>query len=743
MSVLGLALKAQNWHGTRALSLGLCTKILLYINTSLHNQPGFRREAAGSNPAPGSVQNNDMNNNPYEYYNDQLGVIAGFLVEGRGQQPDSLCLIGDRGLRHRIRSGKLKRLRPNGPNTPMLVEWLTLPPQWQREIIEHFGEPVRQIKQSWFEKHYRRDTEAFEYYMTYKLESGRLLPDAVIEEYTLNASVLNAVKDVFNNRYEIRKTMRGMVRDVWGIVSDECNRFKDIQPHTLPTNPASLRRKLSEYKKEGYQAIIHGNWCNKSARKVDDIVIEFLNNLFADLHTKPTATEVSRRYDGFLGGYIEVLNNKTGELYNPASFPKLSNTTVTGYLARWKNKAGTHTIRGGNRQVLMSKFKPYHTLVQPKYAGSIISIDDRQPPFEYADGKRVWFYNAVDLGSEAITCWVYGTSKEGIIDDFYRQLVRNYTAWGINLPLELEGEMSLNSKFLKTFLQDGAMFKKVRIEANNARGKRIEAYYRQLRYDVEKNREGWIARPFAVSEANQAGPVNIPKIPYDKIIKGCLEDIETWNNMEHSKEKGISRWKYFLEKQHPDIHEHSTNWRAILPYIGYKTETSCNVGQIRLNNGFFLLGIDGEIAYSDRLIRLMDQVEGKDIDVYWLDSNDGEILKALVYLKDTDHFICEAIKKPGYSRATFEQTGQDTEARKAMSKYEASVRGFINKQKQKIDKVTIIDNRPRIFANDFKMPGLHKSNGHSKPAEILPEPAENDFFSNIETSFNRSLKDRF
>lgn len=66
-------------------------------------------------------------------------------------------------------------------------------------------------------------------------------------------------------------------------------------------------------------------------------------------------------------------------------------------------------------------------------------------------------------------------------------MLRNYTEWGLNIPYELEAESSLNSSFTNTFLQNGYMFENVRIESNNARGKRIERYYKSLRYDVEKN----------------------------------------------------------------------------------------------------------------------------------------------------------------------------------------------------------------------------------------------------------------
>lgn len=693
---------------------------------------------------------------PYEYHNDRLGVQARFIFKGKNADERSLQLIGERGLQKRIEKGQLHRLRANGPNTPMLVSWLTLPPTWHRALIDAFGEPARKIKMSWFEQHYERDTSALYFFMAFRLPDSRPLDDQIIDEYTLNASVLNTVEKVYNNRKGLIRTMKGTPNALgvdengeritaWDIVTKECIRFKDIWPHTLPTNAASLRRKLRQYKKEGYACLVHKNFGNNAARKVDKNVLSLLNSMFADRISKPTAADITRKYEGFLTGYVEVINNDTGELYNPKEYPSLSAATITNYLSDWENTAGTHAIRSGNRQVLMNKFKPYHDLKQPEYAGSIISIDDRQPPFEYDQGRRVWFYNGIDLASEALTVWVYGKTKEGIIDEFYRQLVRNYTSWGLRLPAELEAEMSLNSKFVNTFLQPGSMFSHVRIEANNARGKRIEAYFRQLRYGIEKGREGWIARPFATSEANQAGPVDVPIIPFDEIIERCLRDIEIWNNMEHSKIKGKTRWEVFIENQNPQLKE--TNWRGFLPHIGNYTESSCRLGMIRFNNGKYLLGENGKIAYSDQLISLMKRVEGQDVDVYWLDDNDGKVMKALVYLHGTDRYVCEAIRKPAYNRARIEQTPEDEANRTAMSKYVASVEGFVNSQKRSIDKVTVIDNRPKTLNDGFKIPGLRRTvqemPNYEEP-EVLPDQEDDDDdLTILSNGYRQSLEDRF
>lgn len=677
---------------------------------------------------------------PYAYHNNKIGIEARVLFKGRHQSDESLELISERGLQKRIEKGYIERLRKNGPGAPSLITFKTLPPGWQRMVKETFGEPDKVIKKDWFREQYKQDTEAMDYFMTYKRRNGNYLSQEEIDKYVMNASVLNTVDSVYRNRKSYRKAMKGKTSDVWGIVANECNRFKEVIPHTLPEHPGSLRRKLREYRKQGYEYLVHKNEGNANARKVDEHVIDLLNSMFADQKRKPTATEIAAQYQGFLSGYVEIVNNNTGELYDPKDFPKISKSTITAYLARWTNKAATHAKRSGDRQKLMQKFKPYHSLEQPKHAGSIISIDDRQPPFEYAKSKRVWFYNGIDLGSEAFTVWVWGKSKDGIIMEFYRQMVRNYVEWGLNLPAELEAESSLNSSFKDTFLKEGAMFQHVRIEANNARGKRIEAYYRPLRYKHEKQHEGWLARPFAASESNQAGPDKDLILPYDKIVQNSLKDIENWNNTEHSKISGKTRWEVFLETQNPNLKP--IHWRAFLPYIGHKTRTSCHTGIVKLQGKEYLLGEGKHIVYSDSLIRLMGQVEGKEIDVYWLDGNDGQVMKAIVYLKDSDQHVCDLVPKPTYQRATIEQTPEDMLNREAISKYVASVDSFIKQRKSEIEQVTVIDNRPKTLNNKFQIPGLKRQDDfEERRAEIIEEKEED--LKEEEMTFKKGLKDRF
>ena len=606
--------------------------------------------------------------------------------------------------RYADRSYGIKRVQLGGNGRQLLIAFDSLP----NHIKNGLGDP-RKMSHI-LEGFYRIDPEAVSFYSSYHFADGTYLDTDFQERYITNASVLQAVILLRSARLYERTTKGGSTKGITSTLCADANSFQktlkikhNIQ-HTLPENERRFKDALKAFEMNGYSTLISGKHKNQNTRKVTDATLDLLKNMFAGVDTKPTATQVYRNYDSFLAGYYEVINNESGEVYDHTDFKKLSPQTVTNYMAEWTNQIGTHAMRSGDRQTYMQKFKPYHSLEKPKFAGSIISIDDRQPPFKSTDGKRIWFYNAIDLGSEALTCWVYGLEKEGIILDFYRQLIRNYAEWNMSLPAELEAEMSLNSSFVETFLKPGAMFQHVRIEANNARGKRIEAYYRQLRYAVEKDRDGWIARPFAISESNQAGPSKAKELPYDDIIEGCLQDIQKWNNMPHSVHTNLSRWQVFRQMQHPDLKP--TNYQSILPYLGYKTRTSANVGIMKLQGGEYLLGDKDTICTGENLINLMKLVEGRDVDIYWLDDNKGKVFKALVFL-DTQ-YICEAIAKPTYNRARIEQTPQDLINRELMSKYVASIEAYGRKQKHSIDKVTIINNTPAP-AKTFVMRGLKQA----------------------------------
>ena len=76
----------------------------------------------------------------------------------------------------------------------------------------------------------------------------------------------------------------------------------------------------------------------------------------------------------------------------------------------------------------------------------------------------------------------------------------------------------------------------------------------------------------------------------------------------------MSRFEYFLSKQKPDLPK--TNYKLLLPYLGYKVKTSCNARYINLQRQKRAIAENGVILTGNDLIEKMKMIEGKDIDVY-------------------------------------------------------------------------------------------------------------------------------
>lgn len=640
--------------------------------------------------------------------------------------------------RNRNKPYGVKRLqRGGGKNTKVVIDFDSLP----THIQEYLGDP-RKLEHNLL-YFYKTESVAVEFYTSFKRPDGSYLKPDEQQRYITNASVLISIL-ALKEKHQTERIKLGMsLKGINTFLCEESNSFnayldkKELPTHNLPTHPTRFKETLNEFETPfnfngtdwpfNFISIIKDveGKRKQNPRKVDDQTLMILNGLFKTQSHKPTATEIHRSYEAFLNGYVTVYNEDTGEEYAPKDFPKLSESTVTNYLTKWENKAATYKARSGDRQKYMNAFKPYHQLERPKFAGSLISIDDRNPPFKDLTGNRVWFYNGIDLGSECFTVFVYGKSKEGIILDFYRQMVRNYTEWGINIPDGLEAESALNSSFTKSFLQEGYMFQNVRIEANNARGKRIERYFGSLRYGSEKEREGWLARPHALSESNQKGSKEVPMLPYERIIEECITDIYDWNNAPHSVDPSKTRWEYFLEMQHPELKP--TNWKAILPSLGYHQQTSCNKGYIQLQGKARAIADNGKISLGEDLINTMKVIEGKDIDVYWLDDNQGNVLKALAFYEN--RFICEVQEMPKYNRAVIERTEADEKAREIQSMYVATVEGFIKRQEKSLQNINIIRQPKPEPKNGFYVPGMNiKRFAPSEPGKVETiETPEEDF----------------
>lgn len=636
----------------------------------------------------------------------------------------------------------IKRVSRGGNGRVCLVDFDTLRPEIQKQL----GDPRK--KDNPLAHHFKFSADAKRFYQAFT-RAGLHLSAEEQSKLVVNASVMEAVLSLeiqmTNARIQAQMPLNGLIATLIRLV-ENFNHYLLSEygcSHSLPVSDR-FRTTLKDFKNKGLDSLVKDAEGIKAqnARVVDPKTENLLNSMYGKQKNKPTATDIANQYEAFLSGYVEIYNQDTGELYNHKDYPAISKSTIMAYLAKWENKMATHQLRSGDRQKYMGLFKPHHIMQAPVYAGQMITVDDRQAPFAYdGDNNRPWFYIGFDVASHCITTVVWCKNKEKDVPfliDFYRQMVRNYTEWGYNLPHELECESSLNSTFRNTLLANGNMFQETKMLANNARAKRAERFIGKLRNEIERKQIGWIARPFAKSEANEVRPGGKIFTPYKELINELLKDIETFNNMPHpssqqsttNNQQPISCWDYFCQNQHPDLKP--TNWQGILPYIGYKTETSCKVGYVKLQGEKRAIALDGKIALGEKLIHALQQIEGKQIVVYWLDDNEGKLLKALVY--HNERYVCELMSMPTYSRASLGFTEQDQKNLELQSSYVASVEGYGRKQKKALDNIGIDNHMPVTVNNNFQFPTVKRYQPamQEEEVEVIPQKQEEYEYAALE-----------
>lgn len=221
----------------------------------------------------------NCDNNPYEYYNDKLGVKLCFLISDKNPHPESLKLMTYRSLKWRLDSNTCgeQQLRKASLGVNALVLWDSLCQDWKAKLIKKFGEPKKQIQKSWFEQNYILDAKAHDFYRLYGYGEGETpLSSELIDKYTCQASVLNTVGFMIKYRKSKFKAMNTNTdfgkpdTDLWS------NLLREVMALDVPHGFAfgssdSFRKKYAGYVKTGYVFLISGklNNVNRLAIKGD------------------------------------------------------------------------------------------------------------------------------------------------------------------------------------------------------------------------------------------------------------------------------------------------------------------------------------------------------------------------------------------------------------------------------------------------------------------------------------------
>lgn len=163
--------------------------------------------------------------------------------------------------------GRINVLRPGkGLGSYALIEYHSLPERFRLRFEAKYGNPEKIMKQE--DMPLAADSEAQKYYHEYLLPNGEHLPEDKQTEYTLNARVLNALREMRGTQKAMRRACNNNTPVIWSNIFATAEELRKAYGHTLPKSEARLRDKLRQYTKEGYACLVSGKFCNANTLKI-------------------------------------------------------------------------------------------------------------------------------------------------------------------------------------------------------------------------------------------------------------------------------------------------------------------------------------------------------------------------------------------------------------------------------------------------------------------------------------------
>ncbi len=230
-----------------------------------------------------------------EYFENELCVTYEELTSG--DDP----VIRYNTLRRYIAMGKIKTAkRGGGEGSYALIIYSSLPEKYKARFVAKYGDPVELLKQQRMRDKVKIDEKARGFYETFEYDMNGVqtgLSKKLKAEYTLNASVLNALVEDLEMKTRDRKMYGNSLSTVWGCVAATSENLREIYHHTLPENLPRLREKINRYKKDGYKSLISGKVGNASTVKITEEAGRFLIALKRSRVPVYTDTRIFEEYN--------------------------------------------------------------------------------------------------------------------------------------------------------------------------------------------------------------------------------------------------------------------------------------------------------------------------------------------------------------------------------------------------------------------------------------------------------------
>jgi hypothetical protein len=505
--------------------------------------------------------------NPFEYYNNKLGIKIKFLIFDRNPHNDTLGVISYNALHRRMNSATCTemQLRRASLNYDALVLFSSLSQEWRDSLTVKFGSPKTEIKRSWFADHYEADRKAFDFYAAYTYgDDNRKLDLSLIETYTYNASVLNAVIKVKTNRKAYARALGSTKIDIWQTLSNDVNAFRDVE-HKLPTTSRGLRIRLAEYQKYGYAGLISGRLQNQNATKVkDNDQMALIDELLAK-HTNLDNTQVASYYNTVAGLMTwktitpqTVANRKEERNLVVFAGRKGSTALSNSVLMQNKRTAPTKpmlfwTVDGWDAELLYQKTstdkKGYSVTTYTNRLTMVLVLD----PFnKYPVGYAIGTHETPELIKEAFRNALQHTNE--LFGGYYR-------------PYQLQTD-NYNRKAL-TPLYTACSVHYTPAKVKNAKAKVIEPFFNRFNKEYCQIHDNWSGHNMNSGSKNQPNDEMLNKLRHHfPDENGCRNQLIRAIEMDRSKKREayLNQWSEVSAE-----HKSEMTHEMYLRYLGQTT----------------------------------------------------------------------------------------------------------------------------------------------------------------------------